>query len=59
MDKNVQINLISKNFQQEDILAALHKVKKFPDCDPVVGKITQMVWGKDRTAIAAQAKDLV
>ena len=59
MDKNVQINLIYKNFQQEDILAALRKVKKCPDCDPVVGKITQRVWEKDKTAIAAQAKDLV
>ena len=59
MDKNVQIDLISKNFQQEDILAALRKVKKFPDCYPVVGKITQRVWRKDRNAIAAQAKDLV
>ena len=59
MDKNVQIDLISKNFQQEDILAALRKVKKFPDCYSVVGKITQRVWRKDRNAIAAQAKDLV
>ena len=59
MDKNIQIDLISRNFQQEDILAALDKVKNCPGFDDTVGKITNRVWGKDRTAIAAQAKDLV
>ena len=59
LDKNVQIDLISRNFQQEDILAALRKVKNCPGFDLIVGQIVNRDWGKDRTAIAAQAKDLV
>ena len=59
MDKNTVIDLIGRNFQQDDIISAMEKIKKFPGYADMVGEVKKRHQSDNRSATSAQAKDLV
>ena len=59
LDKNTVIDLISRNFQQDNIIFALEKVKKCPGFNDLVGEVKRRNPSDNRSATSAQAKDLV
>jgi hypothetical protein len=58
-DPKIAIDLIGRNFQQDDITSAMFLIRNFHCYTEIVGKIERRQQGKGRTAIYAQAKDLV
>ena len=58
-DKSVQIDLIGRNFQQDDVTAAMFSLRSFPGYVDLVGHIERRQQGNRRSAIYAQAQDLV
>ena len=58
-DPNITIDLIGRHFQQDDITAAMFMIRNFPCYTELVGEIQRRQQGKGRSAIYAQAKDLV
>ena len=58
-DPNIAIDLIGRNFQQDDITSAMFTLRNFHCYTELVGKIERRKQGKGRSAIYAQAEDLV
>ena len=55
----IAIDLIGRNFQQDDITSAMFMIRNFHCYTELVGKIERRKQGKGRSAIYAQAEDLV
>ena len=58
-NKNIQIDLIGRNFQQDDVTAAMFSLRSYPGYVDLVGHIERRQQGNRRSAIYAQAQDLV
>ena len=56
---SITIDLIGRNFQQDDITGAMFMIRNFPCYTALAGKIERRQQGKGRSAIYAQVEDLV